>query len=338
MTDMAGVTQPSELARGNQGLEKIERAGTEITPAFVEAFNKMSPEERNIWVEDANRNILSNEFGWAVIFLDDPELGPLLRRAVGPPAWAPDKLAREVRKTNWWKSRTDAQRSWDQSSQFDPASAQRQVDAQSIGIRSVASQYGAMLSDEQVATLATESLRSGWTSEQIIQAVASEIVKGSDPTSNIRFGITGQSVRQVARQFGVPLSEQAADDWAQKIATGQAFQDDFNNWARMQARSLYPSLAADIDRGLNVETIVDPYIQVAVRTLGIAPTQVDFSDPRWNAALNFDEGKGRRMMTLYEWGRHLRQDASYGYDQTPEARDKAYRMATDLSRMFGLMA
>jgi hypothetical protein len=335
---MADAFEPSELVRGNQGLEQIERGGAEVTPAFVEAFNAMSPEDRNIWVEQANRNILTSEFGWATIFLDDAELGPLLRQALGPPAWSPVKLAREVRKTDWWKSRTASQRKWDQDSEFDPASTQAKVDAQTNGIRSVASQYGGVLTDEQVATIATESLRSGWTDQQIIQAVATELVKDTTTVGPVRFGITGQSVRATANKYGVPLSDNAADEWAQKIATGQAFQTDFENWARSQAKSLYPSLAADIDQGLDVKTIVDPYVQVAVSTLGINNQTVDFADPKWNAALNFDDGKGRRMMTLFEWGEHLRKDERYGYDQTPGARDKAYRMVSDLGRMFGLSA
>lgn len=338
MTDVSSAFEPSDLAEGNEALEQIERGGTAITPAFVEAFNKMSPEDRNIWVEDANRNILTREFGWATIFLNDPELGPLFRRAIGPPAWSPIKLGQEIRKTKWWISRDDNQRVWDQESQFDPATAKRKVDAQSIGVRNVAAQYGGKLSDEQVATLATESLRSGWTEDQIIQAIASEMVKSTEPTTDVRFGIVGQTVRQTARQFGVPLSQQAADEWSQKIATGQAFQEDFDNWTRMQAKSLYPSLSAEIDRGLNVETIIDPYIQVAQETLGVTGETINFADPKWNAALNFDDGKGRRMMTLFEWGEHLRKDERYGYDRTPGARDKAYRMVSDLGRMFGLSA
>ena len=186
--------------------------------------------------------------------------------------------------------------------------------------------------------LATESLRSAWDNDQTINAIANEGVRGDAFGSDIRFGITGRGVRGLASQYAVPLSDQAADDWAQKLATGSITQTDYENYLRAQSKSLYPSLAADIDRGVNVSTIVDPYAQIAVSTLGVNPAEINFADPKRNAALNFDDGKGRRVMTLFEWGEHLRKDERYGYDQTPEATSKAYRMMSDLGRMFGLSA
>jgi len=339
MTDMSGAFTPSRLADGDPGLETIERSGVTVTESFVEAFNNMTDEQRTIWVEDARRNILADEFGWATIFLNDPELGPLLRRAVGPPEWSPTKLKREIEKTNWWKSRTASQRQWDQASASDPSTANNRIEERKRGIRQVASGLNGVLTDEQLTELSTESLRSGWSDETLISAIGTELVKGTGFSGGgLRFGITGQSVRRVARSFGVPLSEQAADEWAEKIATGKAFLQDFQNWASSQAKSLYPSLVADIDRGLDVSTIVDPYIQVASRTLGVSAEQINFADPKWNAALNFDDGKGRRMMTLFEWGDHLRRDERYGYDRTPNARNKAYDVVDRLGRMFGVTA
>lgn len=338
MTDVSDSFTPSELAAGDRGLELIEEAGTELTPEFVTAFNNMSDADRTIWVENARRNLLTSEFGWAATFLDDPELGPLLRRAVGPPRWSTDKLRREIEKTNWWKTRSDSQRAWDQQAAVKPGETTKRVEAQSIGIRQIVSQYGGTLSDEQVAELATRSLRDGWNTTQVLQAVAAELVKGTDASGGVRFGITGRSVRDTARRFGVPLSDMAADEWATKIATGQVFQDDFENWARTQAKGLYPSLSAEIDRGLDVATITDPYRQIVSSTLGISPETVNFADPKWNAALNFDDGKGRRMMTLYEWGRHLRTNEEYGYDRTPNAVNKAYQITDRLGKMFGVTA
>jgi hypothetical protein len=335
---MTDIFEPSDRARGDTGLEQIERSGVEITPEFVTAFNSMSDQERTIWVEDAGRNILANEFGWAAIFLNDSEIGPLLRKALGPPAWSPLKLKREIEKTNWWKNRTDSQRMWDQESQFDPTTANRKIEAQARGVRQVVAQFGGALTDEQVTQLASESLRSGWNNNEILSAVAAEMVKGLGFGSDIRFGIVGRNVRQTADRFGVPLSQSEADQWSTKIATGQYVQEDFENWVRSQAKGLYPSLAADIDRGMDVDTLSGPYRQVAMNTLGLSPDQINFADPKWNAALNFDDGKGRRMMTLFEWGEHLRRDEQYGYDRTPDARGKAYQMVDAVGRMFGLTA
>lgn len=334
MTDIS-----NSAAAGDPGLEEIERAGTTVTPQFAEAFRNMSDADRTIWVEDARRNRLTAEFGWAASFLDDPEIGPILRLAVGPPSWAPAKLLRELEKTKWWQARSRAQRNWDQGIATDPGTYKKSVEDQRENIKSVVSQLNGFLTEEQVTELATESLRSEWTDRQTIAGVAGEMMKGSD-NGDVRFGITGRAVRQLSSQYAVPLSNQAADEWARKIATGEMLQTDYETFLRQQAKSLYPSLSADIDRGLTVSTIVDPYSQVAQSTLGVSSDQIDFANPRWNAALNFDDGKGsgRRMMTLFEWGEHLRKDERYGYDRTPNARTKAYSMVSDLGRMFGMTA
>lgn len=328
MTDVSGMTD----------LQRIEAAGTDLTPEFVTAFNNMSPEQRNIWVEDARRKLMASEFGWAASFLDDPELGPLLRRAAGPPAWSPEKLAREIKNTKWWQSRTASQRAWDQGVVSDPATYNQKIDVQQRGIKEVAAGLNIALSEDQLTTLATESLRSGWDATQTINAIANEGVRGDTFGPDIRFGITGTTIRRLASEYAVPLSDSGADEWAQKLATGAISQTDVENWLRVQAKGLYPSLANDIDRGVTVKSLTDPYMQIAASTLGINAAEIDFADPRWNAALNFDDGKGRRAMTLYEWGRHLRTEEQYGYDRTPEATNKAYEMVDRLGRMFGVTA
>ena len=334
MSDMTGATD--DLAAGDPSLEQIERGGRVLTPEFVAAFRAMTPEERNIWVEQARRNEMTMEFGWAASFLEDPELGPILREATEK-EWNEDKLRRRIERTQWWISRTPSQRDWDERSQSDPAGTAEEVERRKRDLKEIASEFGGVLSDDQLTEMATESLRFGWDQDEIGRGVASELMKGADG-GEIRFGITGRGVRALAAQFAIPLSEQAANDWAGKIATGQVTQADYENWARVQAKSLYPSLADQIDRGINVATAVSPYAQLAANTLGVNPADIDFADPKWNTALNFDDGKGRRMMTLFEWGEHLRRDERYGYDRTPGARDKAYRMVSDLGRMFGLSA
>jgi hypothetical protein len=335
MSDMTG-TQDS-LAAGNEDLELIERAGTaEVTESFVEAFNNMTPEERQIWIEDANRNILTGSYGWAASFINDPELGPLFRQAIDN-QWEAPRLVRAIEQTNWWRSRTASQRQFDQQIESDPATINQQIDRKGRGIRQVVSEFGGFLSDEQVTTLATEAVRSGWDDTEMLNAVAAELQLGADG-GEVLFGVTGRGVRSLAADYAVPLSDAAADDWATKIANGSVFQADYENWLRGQSKSLYPTLSADIDRGVSVKTLTDPFRQVAARTLGIAPDSVDFSSDRWNAALNFDDGKGRRMMTLTEWGDHLRTNSQFGYEYTEEAQNKAYTIAEAMGQMFGRVA
>lgn len=280
--------------------------------------------------------VIAAEFGWAAAFLEDPEIGPLLRQAADPKnRWTAAKLETEVKKTNWWKSSDNAQRAWAKLVAQGDQEANKRVQDKSEEIREIATSFGGMLSDTQLTDVSTNALRYGLTGNQIVRMVANELLRGTDPSQILRTGITGQSVRQIARSMALPMSDTALDEWSRKIATGVSLIGDFENYAREQARGLYGSLAKDIDRGITVETLASPYREFASRLLGLAPESIDFADPKWNVALNHGDEQGRRAMTLREWGDTLRQDERYGYQFTDEAINKAYDITGLIGRAFG---
>jgi hypothetical protein len=280
--------------------------------------------------------VVASEFGWAAAFLEDPELGPLLRKAADPKnRWTAEKLQTEVMKTKWWKSSTEAQRAWQKLEAQGDQEAKKRVDDRADSLRDIAAGLGGQLSETQLVDVATNALRFGLTESQVVRMVANELLRGSDPANVLRTGIAGQSVRQIARSMALPMSEEALDEWSRKIATGTAVIGDFENEARRMARGMYPSIEKEIDRGVTVDTLFDPYRQYAARLLGVTPDSVDFTDPKWNVALNHGDEKGRRSMTLREWGDMLRQDERYGYQFTDEAINKAYEVSTLIGRSFG---
>lgn len=275
------------------------------------------------------------EFGWAASFLDHPELGPILRKAAKE-GWTSQKLRTEIVKTKWWDTKTDAEQAWEKfKAEKSSAEVARQIELQKQRLRQVASNFNGALTEAQLDELSDRVLRYGLEGQEIVSAVSSELLKGSDPSSILRTGITGRSVQQIANQYGIPVSNILLDEWSQRIATGQALLEDFTNYARTQAKSLYPSLSADIDRGATVEALADPYRQYASRILGLNPTQIDFSEPKWNVALSFGDDKGRRMMTLNEWGQYIRTNQEYGYEYTDEAQERAFSAAQTIAKVFG---
>lgn len=280
--------------------------------------------------------VIAAEFGWAAAFLEDPELGPLLRKAADPKnRWTDKKLETEIMKTKWWKNSDAAQQAWAKVVARGDQEANRQINAKADEVREIAAQLGGMLTDEQLTEVASNVLRFGFTAQQTMRMVANELLRGSDPESILRTGIAGQSVRQIARQMALPMGNEALDEWSRKIATGTALLADFENYARRQARSLYPSLETELERGLSVEAIADPFRQYAANLLGISAASIDFADPKWNVALNYGDEKGRRALTLREWGDMLRKDRRYGWQYTDEAINRAYDVTSAIGRAFG---
>jgi hypothetical protein len=313
----------------------------DVTPEFVAEFAKMTPEQQKELMDVATRNQLAQYYGSFAVFFDVEEIGELLVRAAQQ-GWDPRKLRAEIMRTEWWAETERAHNQYDAfvatNGGQDSATVQRVISDKAVQIGDVSAQLGMRLSDEQTRKLARDALRNQYDQRTLQQAIAAEIRLSPNAVESLRVGATGRDVRELASDYAVPLSDSTMDKWMNDIMDGRITKDDFENYLRTQAIALYPTLANDISRGVTVRQYGETYRQVAAQTLGLSSEEIDLSDPKWNVALNFDDGKGRRAMNLFEWGEHLRKDERYGYEQTPGARDKAYQMVSDLGRMFGLSA
>lgn len=275
-------------------------------------------------------------FGWLSAYLNHPEVGPILRRAAADPNYTPQRLQAELMNTNWWRSTSESQRLWDAKVSTDPASARSAVDQQIAAITRLARQAGIGLTADVIRTIATTALRNGWSDIQVQQAIGAEALKNPKAAAALGKGAVGRQAREMAAEYGIPMAQQSINSWATQIATGNATIDDLQTWLIGQAQALYPHLADELARGITVHQLADPYVQTAAKTLGLNPETMDFSEGKWNVALNYVDDKGkRRPMTLAEWQNRLMQDDTYGYRFTQDAQNKAYGVAEKLASMFG---
>lgn len=331
----------SEWSEG-AGVPQERPYGTiDVTPDFAAAFAKMTPEEQQALMAKAQKNELARFYGSYAAFFEIDEVRAILIKAAQL-GYTPSRLRQDLEQTEWWARTTRSQNQYDAfaaaNGGVDGATMQKLIGDKASEIGDVSAGLGMRLSDEQTRSLAQDALRNGLNERELQSAIAAEMRKSPDSVQTLRVGQVGRDVRRLAADYGVPLADSTLDTWMNGVLDGKYTTTDFENYLRQQASSLYPSLANEINRGINVKTFADPYRQLAAQTLGITPEDINFADPKWNAALNFDDGKGRRAMTLYEWGRHLRTEEQYGYDRTPEATNKAYEMVDRLGRMFGVTA
>jgi hypothetical protein len=280
-------------------------------------------------------------YGSFAAFFDVPEVGDILVEAAKN-NWTQSKLRNRLMQTAWWKDTSRSQNAYDAFAATnggeESVTVQKLIGDKAVQIGDVSAQLGFRLSDEQTKKLARDALRNQYDERTLQAAIASEMRLSPQAQQSLRAGSTGRDVQRLATDYGVPLSEATMDRWMNDLIDGKVTTDDYTNYLRQQATSLYPTLANEIGRGVTVKTYADPYKEIAAKTLGLSPEEIDFSDPKWNVALNFDDGKGRRAMNLFEWKEFIRSDERYGYDRTPEAQDKAYDMVSRLGRMFGVTA
>jgi hypothetical protein len=296
-------------------------------------YDTLPPNLKAILDDEKQMQDLLDTFGQWTGFLYHEEIGRILLEATAE-EFTPQKFMNRLQNTNWWRTTQRSIREFDILEAQDPAELDRQIEIRMQTVRDYVSGLGTQLPDVQIRELARNAIRLGYTDRDLANAAGAAVYKVEGVTP-LRTGMIGQELKSNARRFGVPLSDASVDNWAKEIATGNQNFQDYQNYLRQQAIGLFPSLQKEIERGLDVATLADPYIQTASRILGISPETVDFADPKWNIALNFTDQAGRRMMNLEEWTRHIRTNDEYGYQYTDDAHNKAYMATSTIARAFG---
>ena len=187
--------------------------------------------------------------------------------------------------------------------------------------------------------MAESYLRYGWTQTDLQRAIGAEW--HYDPSSSKQAAAVSQ-MKQDARNWLVPLSDQAIQTWGQGLISGTTTQDQFQQYLRDNAKSLFPQLTNLIDShqgdpSFTINTFVDPYREQAANLLGINTDEIDMSDPKWRRALDVVDPKTgtRRIMTLDEWNSTLKTDKTYGYDRTSKGINEALNLAQSLKASLG---
>jgi hypothetical protein len=342
-TDMTGLG----VAFGTTGIAAGEAAAGEPAPApsGVEdgvvvpgAPSEIAevPADSNIpedW-RDAAREMYPEYYA---IVRNIPEIAELLELAVAG-EYTPQQFQAELEQTNWWQQTTASAREWDINGERDPASQQTLIDNQITNIRSIAlNQFGVRLSNENLQALAVDSLRLGWSSAFLQNAIGDVATQSTAGISQLRAGYIGQQLRETANDYGIAVSDATFNQWVNKVAVGQETVATWQDYAKVQAKNLFPSIADRIDAGETFQQIVDPYRQTAAKVLELGTGEdIDFTAPEWAKAVTFMDSEGnQRPMSYTEWNDYLRQTRSFGYEYTTEARSRAYSVAQDLANIFG---
>lgn len=180
--------------------------------------------------------------------------------------------------------------------------------------------------------------------------------------------LSGQALAQyyvtafktLAHHYLVPMStgainQQAAvaaattgttSEYEQKANVLSAFKESMQK----QAASLYSTFATQINKGVTTQTLLDPYAEVAAKTLGFGTTAtgsktamdalgITWLQPKWNPAVSGGKaatGKLSAPMSLTQWRQHLITTPQYGWDKTATAQQMKLNVGQQLAQTFGL--
>jgi hypothetical protein len=207
-------------------------------------------------------------------------------------------------------------------------------------IKQSAETYGVNLNDNQVNAIAAQAEAQKWDPTHIDQVVR----QSYSPTNAPATGVAGEiasNIQTQAADYLVPLSPQDLQKYVGQYLTeglsAASAGDSFKQYAQQLATGLYPTLAPQIQSGLSTKTLLTPYASQASKTLGIDPETIDWTSPKWQAALSGGrDAKGApTLMDLNQFTNYLRQNPAFDWKSTQEAQDAYASTANMILKTFG---
>jgi len=284
-------------------------------------------------------------------FKNQPDVLAVLGQSAAE-GWPPDRFQNALENTNYFKSRTEAQRDWDSLAATDPAEAQKRMQAAVQMIQNIAARLGLSDRSGDHATQTSDFLHDVYTlsSQAMTEQQAEDYLTAKYWKTNINQA-TGEiaanlgTIRGMQADYALPHAPQTAYNMAIQMANGHITQDTVKGNLAQQAASLYGGEVANaIKQGKTVREWADPYISLAAQNLELGADQIDLSQPKWQAFLQqpVNPAKpgqstqpGTRPMTLAEWQAKIRTDPAYGFSKTSNAKQTAAQLASSLQTKFG---
>jgi hypothetical protein len=286
-----------------------------------------------------DNQVLAQTYGFNLAFFrDNPDLNKLFKTAVKQ-NYTPEEFIARLRGTGWFKKHGDTARQWLVLNATDPGTAKQRLNQRMANVTQMLGRSGVASHAGYVDDLARKSLLLGWDDAQLSAVIAKSFDYNPDKVYQGTGGDAIAAVKKTAADYLVPVSDGTIERWARATIAGTATVDDYTNWAKEQAKSLMPALTKQIDAGMTVRDLVDPYAQIAAKTLGINPEAIDFTQSKWRKAVDqVDPTTGdRTMSSLTDWETQLMKDPTYGYDKSTPGRERGAQFATKLAQTMGAL-
>lgn len=258
-------------------------------------------------------------YGWSLAVLRSaPELSKLFDRAIAG-GYNQARFVAELRNTKWYRSRGESVRQATVLAKADPAEYTRRI-KQAAAM--VADQYYAMtgrrMGGPTAAHLGKNAFMFGFNDAEVRDMVANTVSSATLMKGGIggTLGEAERQLRQAADDYGIDVS----DTWIKNNINNIAWQNtDVTaeiGKLRQLAKSKYAAFADQIDQGVTVKDIAEPYRQLMAKTLEVSDKSVRLNDRAIQTALLYkpvdEAGKPTSKvptgMPLWQFEQQLKND------------------------------
>ncbi len=243
-----------------------------------------------------------------------------------------------LQKTKWWQTTDVARRTYDVMwGEMSDPQRQEFLEPTTDALTKEAQFLGFDLSEEDAFSLAQTLAQNGDSedTEAIREMIIGQLANYEITNEFSDFSAGRDALEQLAYKYYVPQTEEAAQDWAELIYTGEATQTEYEQMLKATAVSKFPTLDKVINQmGITPDQYFSPYKYQIEQMLG---RQVDMLD-EFSDVIEYipDAGTNARPMTLSEVRNFVR--ALPEWQQTGDAKDQARALSFSIGQTFGEVA
>jgi hypothetical protein len=204
-------------------------------------------------------NIMAGLGTLAGIFNSIPELKTLLANAITKGESSQNVLA-DLYKTNWWKGNSYTARAAIEQQTLDPQTWANNLRNKQSAVSSLANQMGVQLNAGQLGTLAHDAIVYGWDDTNLQKQIAGHFNRGNIAGMGGQAAQVFAQLKQAAGDYGQQWSDQTTAFRTQQVLGQGSTVDQYKQELMQNAKAMYPSLAGQIDNGLTIKDIANPYV------------------------------------------------------------------------------
>jgi hypothetical protein len=269
-----------------------------------------------------------------------PELAHLVDQALSG-QWTANKFQNEVENSKWWRNHSDTARQVIIQRANDPKAFQQNLGNTTNTVVALARQLGFTVDRATAQAIANHALMTGnnssqdWLERQLGKRQDYSHVKNIS-TLQGQMATVASQLSEAAAQYGMNWTAAQIAQRAQNVVQGNTTSDTYVNQLKSWAKSAFPALAKEIDSGMTVHQLADPYVQSMSQLLEVDPGSLSLYTPAIRRALQGTQDpktKDRVTMNLSDFEDQVRGDPRWAYTQN--AKDTMSSALLKLGADFG---
>lgn len=272
----------------------------------------------------------------------------------------PDLAMAILKETDWFRNNTDDWRKYQFFKDSNPATYQADLGRQAAAIVKKYYQMGITLDAETAIKLAEQTMMKSanvkgnivnYNQDYFNKLMADSIdfsKKRILPNGKIVYDLGGkveaiaESLYKVADDYGYPATTSNAgfSRWLESntrgLIAGTVNPEDVDNELEARAKSMYPGLTDQLNRGLSLREAADPWVTALANEWEEDPKSLDLNDDFLYRILNQQDEKGNiAPMNLYQAKTMARKSPKWQY--TSRAKEEYTNIGQKILQDFGFL-